>query len=242
MDSEKYELQQSLLKKGSYFGYRHVFSFLGFLGFLNVYAMRVNLSVAIVAMVNSTNNPSIKNTTNNTDETCPAPDVPANNTINLNGKGTFDWDETTQSLVLGCFFYGYVLTQIPGGRAAEKFGGKWIFGIGILITSIFTILMPIAAKTDFRLLVAVRIIEGLGEGVTFPVMNAMLAHWSPPLERSKLSTFIYAGSMMGTVVSLPITGLICDYWGWEAAFYAFGSVGVIWFIFWTIFVYDTPAK
>ena len=145
-------------------------------------------------------------------------------------------------LNLSNFFYGYVLTQIPGGRAAELFGGKWIFGIGILITSVFTILMPIAAKTDFRLLVAVRIIEGLGEGVTFPVMNAMLAHWSPPLERSKLSTFIYAGSMMGTVVSLPITGLICDYWGWEAAFYAFGSVGVIWFIFWTIFVYDTPAK
>ena len=81
MDSEKYELQQSLLKKGSYLGYRHVFSFLGFLGFLNVYAMRVNLSVAIVAMVNSTNNPGITNTTNNTDETCPAPDVPSNSTI-----------------------------------------------------------------------------------------------------------------------------------------------------------------
>jgi len=134
------------------------------------------------------------------------------------------------------------LTQIPGGRAAEKFGGKWIFGIGILITSIFTMLMPIAAKIDFKLLVAVRVIEGLGEGVTFPVMHAMLAHWSPPLERSKLSTFIYAGSMMGTVTSLPLTGLICDYWGWEAAFYSFGAVGIVWFIFWTIFVYDTPAK
>ena len=168
MNSEKQiEIHQKLLKTGPRFGHRHVFSLLGFLGFLNVYAMRVNLSVAIVAMVNSTSSSDAANTTSNsTDGTCPAPIKPANGTSDTTGEGPFDWDETTQSLVLGCFFYGYVLTQIPGGRAAEKFGGKWIFGVGILITSIFTILMPIAAKTDFRLLVAVRVIEGLGEGTT----------------------------------------------------------------------------
>ena len=36
------------------FGVRHLFAGLAFMGFANVYAMRVNLSVAIVAMVNST--------------------------------------------------------------------------------------------------------------------------------------------------------------------------------------------
>lgn len=33
---------------------RHILGIMGFLGFANVYAMRVNLSVAIVAMVNTT--------------------------------------------------------------------------------------------------------------------------------------------------------------------------------------------
>ena len=28
------------------------------------------------------------------------------------------------------FFYGYVLTQVPGGRLAELFGAKWLFGGG----------------------------------------------------------------------------------------------------------------
>ena len=50
---------------------------------------------------------------------------------------------------------------------AEIFGGKWIFGCGILLTSIFTVLMPWAAKADFRLLIAVRVIEGLGEGIFY---------------------------------------------------------------------------
>lgn len=36
------------------FGKRHILVLLGLLGFANVYALRVNLSVALVAMVNST--------------------------------------------------------------------------------------------------------------------------------------------------------------------------------------------
>ena len=28
------------------------------------------------------------------------------------------------------FFYGYVLTQLPGGRLAELVGAKWLFGGG----------------------------------------------------------------------------------------------------------------
>lgn len=52
---------------------RHVLGILGFLGFANVYAMRVNLSVAIVAMVNHTAFPEIPD--NNTFDHCPVPNV-----------------------------------------------------------------------------------------------------------------------------------------------------------------------
>lgn len=65
--------------------------------------------------------------------------------------------------MLGSFFYGYVLTQVPGGRFAEIFGGKLVFGLGVLLTAIFTILSPIAAHTNFTLFIIVRILEGMGE-------------------------------------------------------------------------------
>ena len=87
MNPEKQvELYQSLIHTGPRFGYRHVFSLLGFLGFLNVYAMRVNLSVAIVAMVNSTSNSGTANNTNITDGTCPAPITPGNSTSDQTGE------------------------------------------------------------------------------------------------------------------------------------------------------------
>ena len=34
--------------------------------------------------------------------------------------GEFDWDEETQGYVLGAFFYGYIVTQLPGGWIASK--------------------------------------------------------------------------------------------------------------------------
>ena len=32
------------------------------------------------------------------------------------------WHESKQGIILGMFFYGYVLTQLPGGRLAEIVG------------------------------------------------------------------------------------------------------------------------
>ena len=54
------------------FGVRHLVAFLGFLGFANVYAMRVNLSVAIVAMVN---NSAIPHANASTVGVCPLPNT-----------------------------------------------------------------------------------------------------------------------------------------------------------------------
>ena len=48
--------------------------------------------------------------------------------IKQNGGGEFDWDAETQGLILGCFFYGYALSHVPGGLLAERYGGKWLMG------------------------------------------------------------------------------------------------------------------
>lgn len=77
--------------------------------------------------------------------------------------GEFDWDEAKQGIVLGSFFYGYVLTQVPGGRLAELFGGKLVYGIGVLVTAVFTFLSPIAARINFPFFIVVRVLEGMGE-------------------------------------------------------------------------------
>ncbi|XP_028578610.2 sialin isoform X2 [Podarcis muralis] len=206
-----------------------------FLGFFLLYALRVNLSVALVDMVES-NASLTKNTSSNVcKEHSSTPVVPRNTT----GK-KYPWDANTQGWILGSFFYGYIITQVPGGYLARQFGGKKLLGFGILGTAIFTLFTPLAADLGVGYLIAVRALEGLGEGVTFPAMHAMWSCWAPPLERSKLLSISYAGAQLGTVVSLPLSGLICFYMNWIYVFYIFGALGVVWFIFWMLIVSDTP--
>ncbi|XP_068137593.1 sialin [Hyperolius riggenbachi] len=214
---------------------RYNLAALALLGFFMVYALRVNLSVALVDMINSTSHDQENRSANVCPDHTARPAVPHNST----GR-KYDWDSDTQGWILGAFFYGYILTQIPGGYLAGKIGGKLLLGFGILCTAVFTLLTPLAADLGAGYLIAVRALEGLGEGVTFPAMHAMWSLWAPPLERTRLLSLSYAGAQLGTVVSLPVSGIICYYLDWVYVFYIFGTLGVLWFILWYVLVSDNP--
>ncbi|ELU10872.1 hypothetical protein CAPTEDRAFT_113983 [Capitella teleta] len=221
---------------------RVALALVGFLGFVNLYALRVNLSVGLVCMVNQT---AIQEMS----DSSPAFDLTNGSNAERNwdhcADGEFAWPKATQGMILGAFFWGYLLTQIPGGWLAERFGGKAVFGWFMLMTAVATLLTPIGARTSPWFLVALRIIQGLGEGVVFPAMHALWSKWAPPLERSKLIGFTYAGSaQIGNVLTMPISGLLCDYGfdgGWGSIFYIFGTLGVVWFILWMFIAYNEPS-
>ncbi|XP_031735090.1 sialin isoform X1 [Anarrhichthys ocellatus] len=214
---------------------RYGLALLSSLGFFVVYSLRVNLSVAMVDMLNNTRHSS----TNHSGSVCPAHANPARPKHNHTAS-VYNWDSETQGWILGSFFYGYILTQIPGGYLAGRYGPKWLMGFGILGTVVFTLLTPVAADLGASYVIAVRVLEGIGEGVTFPSMYTMWAAWAPPLERSRLLTISYIGAQLGTVVSLPLSGEICFYLDWTYVFYIFGAVGLVWFFLWSFLAFDSP--
>lgn len=64
---------------------------------------------------------------------------------------------------MSSFFYGYVITQIPFGILAKRYGNIYFLGIGMMINSVFGLLVPVAANMGIWWLIAVRFIQGLGE-------------------------------------------------------------------------------
>lgn len=154
----------------------------------------------------------------------------------------FKWSSETQGIVLSSFFYGYIITQLPGGFLALKFGGKNLFGLGILSTAVLTLLTPVAARASVAVLVALRILIGLCEGVVFPANHAVWTKWAPPLERSKLTTIAASGAHIGTVIAMPLSGVLAENLGWPSVFYVFGSMGVAWAIVWFLVVKSSPAE
>ncbi|XP_075995216.1 sialin [Genypterus blacodes] len=212
-----------------------------FFGFSVVYGLRVNLSVAMVVMVNSTDSDGGLNTS--IQHACPLPSGKDNSSQTLpqiDGVPQYKWDSETQGWLLGAFFFGYLCTQIPGGYLSGHYGGTVFLGGGVLGTALLTLLTPLAAQLGSRALFALRALEGFGEGVTFPAMMAMWTRWAPPLERSRLITLSGAGSNFGAFVALPLTSYLCQTLGWPWVFYCCGASGCLWAVFWFIFVSDDP--
>ncbi|XP_071356299.1 uncharacterized protein [Trachinotus anak] len=192
-------------------------------GFSVVYGLRVNLSVAMVAMVNTTDPQPAQNST--FIHACPLPPGTENTSktfLQPEGTPQYAWNSETQGWLLGAFFFGYLTTQIPGGYLAGHYGGRLFLGLGVLGTAALTLLTPLAAQFGSRWLFALRALEGFGEGVTFPAMMAMWARWAPPMERSRLMTLSGSGASFGTFLALPLTGFICQTLGWPAVFYLCG--------------------
>lgn len=66
-------------------------------------------------------------------------------------------------MLLGSFFYGYFLTNYLGGRLADRLGGRLIYGVGVVLTALLTLISPLAARHSIFAFVFVRILEGMTE-------------------------------------------------------------------------------
>lgn len=221
---------------------RVVLSIMCFFAIAIAYAMRVCLSVAITEMVAKQNQSESSSADHSI---CPAVPVALGGpTLSPHSSGgEYHWTQEQQGWILSSFYIGYVITHVPGGVIAEKYGGKWTLSLGILSTAIFTVLTPICVEKGGHIaLIILRILMGLGEGTTFPALSVLLASWVPEKERSKLGSFVFGGGQIGTVAGNFLSGLILDSYSWPWVFYFFGGISIVWFIIFTIICYSNPGS
>ena len=152
----------------------------------------------------------------------------------------FEWSEFQVGIILGSFYFGYMFTLIVGGYLADKYGGKKVLGYGLLIWSFFTIITPFFAYSGLWWLVFIRILMGLGEGITFPSWHAIYARWIPFNERTRAVAFTNSGIAAGTVFGYAIAAIIIASYSWEYVFYIFGILGIFWYFFWNENVTSFP--
>jgi ACS family sodium-dependent inorganic phosphate cotransporter len=154
----------------------------------------------------------------------------------------FGWDHYWRGWVMSSFFIGYLLTQVPGGWLAGKFGGKWVLAGGVLLWSLFTALTPPAAFGGMVVLIATRIVMGMGEGVTFPSIYALFSRWVPTSRRSRAVGLVFSAIPLGTVFAQLITPLLVANYGWPWAFYGFSVLGLVWWAFWHALTASSPEQ
>lgn len=199
------------------FGARHKQALMTFLCLVVAYSLRVNLSVGIVAM---------------TDKHSANPNFPE-----------LPWDPSTKGAILSSFFWGYLVTQVPAGQLARKFGPKYLLFVSLFFCGVVTVLTPFAALHGGSLIFCLtRIVQGLLQGCIYPSINTHMAKWAPPLERSRIFSFVFSGTQFGTVITLFVAGfLAASPGGWPSIYYVTGLCGVLWALAWLYVGADSPA-
>ncbi|KAK9149567.1 hypothetical protein Scep_008324 [Stephania cephalantha] len=139
----------------------------------------------------------------------------------------FGWNSSTAGVVQSSFFWGYALSQLPGGWLAKIFGGKRVLEVGVLAWSIATIFVPFSAGFIPGLVLS-RILVGIGEGVSPSAATDLIARSIPLEERSRAIAFVFGGLSVGSVIGLLLAPPLIQTFGWESVFYLFGIFGIIW--------------
>ena len=152
----------------------------------------------------------------------------------------FGWSELEVGIVLGTFYVGYMISMTLGGYLADKYGGKKVLGYALIIWSLFTIVTPFFAYSGLWWLIFIRILLGLGEGVTFPAWHSIYARWIPFTERTRAVAFTNSGIAAGTVFGYVVAAVIIANYSWEWVFYTFGVMGIFWYFFWQRTVTSYP--
>lgn len=137
---------------------RYTIALLTCMGFIIAFGMRCNMAMAKIQMRNST------------------------------GKGKFNWTVGVESALDSSFFWGYLLTQVPGGFLASLYPANRIFGGAIAISSFLNLLVPGALTLSPVMDMMVQACRGFVEVGTS-------TRWSKPpispilVKRLKISTY-----------------------------------------------------
>lgn len=150
----------------------------------------------------------------------------------------FGFDKVTMGFVFSAFVSAYALGQVPGGWMGDRFGPRNVLTTIVSIWSIMTILTGQAF--NFISFVVVRFVFGFSEGGAFPTATRAMQLWFTKAERGFVQGITHAASRLGGAIVAPVAVTIVSIWGWRAAFYVFGLIGLIWAITFYIVYRNRP--
>ncbi|KAM7229622.1 hypothetical protein CapIbe_019738 [Capra ibex] len=192
-----------------------------------IMSQRVCMSLTMIAMVNSTEPHGLSNT--------------STKELQDNIKNpVYNWSTEIQGIMLSSIFYGVLISQIPAGYLSGIYSLKKMIGFALLFSSLFTLLLPLAAEFGEILVIICRVIKGMFQGITLTTQQVIWIKWAPPLELGRLTALSLSGLLLGPCIVLLITGFICDSLGWPMVFYIFGACGCALSVLWFILFYEDP--
>ena len=132
--------------------------------------------------------------------------------------------------VLSAFFWAYVPMQPVMGWLADRIGAARVLAGGFTLWSVATVLTGLS--TGVASLVALRVVMGVGEASFYPCAVSLLANRVQDPHRTRATSVVSLGGVVGPAVGTFIGGLVMTRFGWQAMFIGLGLVSLLWLIPW----------
>ena len=141
-------------------------------------------------------------------------------------------DPAEMGILFSAFFFSYAILQIPLGWLVDRFDVKWVLAGGFALSSIATGLHGLA--TTFGVLLAFRLLLGIGESVAYPAYSRVIATRFPAEKRGFPNALIDAFSKAGPALGTLLGGLLIAHYGWRSLFILAGIGGLLWLLPWIL--------
>jgi MFS family permease len=135
-------------------------------------------------------------------------------------------------LMLSAFFWTYVPGQIVAGWLAEKINPYRTYALGLALWSLSTALTGLTS--GFSMLIALRLLLGLGESVAFPCSSKLIAQHLPEHRLGVANGLVAMGLSLGPAFGTLAGGLLLARVGWRPVFLIFGLASLAWLVPWLI--------
>ena len=144
---------------------------------------------------------------------------------------------TQLGALLSAFFWTYSFGQLLAGWLVDRFDVKWVFAAGFFLWSSATAVTGLVHT--LVLLLAARIVLGIGESVAYPSYSKIIAQHCPEGRRGFANSMISVGQTLGPSVGLLFGGAAVAAYGWRPFFIVLGGVCLLWLMPW---VWWMPAS
>ena len=145
-------------------------------------------------------------------------------------KSELKLSATQLGLLLSAFFYSYTVLQFVIGGVVDRLGANRVLSAGFLLWSVATVATGFAG--GFAVLLACRLLLGVGEAVAFPCTSKLIAENVSSEGRGLANGVITAGLKLGPAVGAFGAGLLIAKYGWRPVFWGTGALSVLWLPAW----------